>query len=45
MRLALTNMGSIRIELIQPVAEENVYSDFVKQHGYMDMENTILACW
>ena len=42
MRLALTNISSIRIELIQPVAGENVISDFVKQHGN---EYTILACW
>jgi methylmalonyl-CoA/ethylmalonyl-CoA epimerase len=34
MRLALANIGSLRIELIEPVGGPTVYDDFVKAHGY-----------
>ena len=34
MRLALSNIGSLRIELIEPVGGPTVYDDFVKAHGY-----------
>jgi len=34
MRLALSNIGSLRIELIQPLEGDTVYSEFVKAHGY-----------
>lgn len=34
MRVALGYLGPTRIELIQPLEGENVYDDFVKEHGY-----------
>lgn len=34
MRVALGYLGPTRIELIQPLAGDNVYDDFVKEHGY-----------
>ncbi len=34
MRLALANIGSLRIELIQPLEGDTVYADFVREHGY-----------
>jgi len=34
MRLALANIGSMRIELIQPLEGDSVYADFIKEHGY-----------
>ncbi len=34
MRLALANIGSMRIELIQPLSGDSVYADFIKNHGY-----------
>jgi methylmalonyl-CoA/ethylmalonyl-CoA epimerase len=34
MRLALANVGSLRIELIQPLEGDTVYADFVREHGY-----------
>lgn len=34
MRVALSNFGPMRIELIEPVAGESVYADFVREHGY-----------
>ena len=34
MRIALSNIGPLRIELIQPLEGDTVYSEFVKQHGY-----------
>lgn len=34
MRIALSYFGSMRIELIQPLEGDTVYSDFVERHGY-----------
>jgi catechol 2,3-dioxygenase-like lactoylglutathione lyase family enzyme len=34
MRLALANIGPLRIELIQPLEGDTVYADFVREHGY-----------
>ncbi|MDI7277419.1 MAG: VOC family protein, partial [Anaerolineae bacterium] len=34
MRLALGWLGPLRIELIEPLAGESVYAEFVRQHGY-----------
>jgi catechol 2,3-dioxygenase-like lactoylglutathione lyase family enzyme len=34
MRVALANIGTLRIELIEPVEGDTVYSEFVKRHGY-----------
>jgi len=34
MRIALANIGSLRIELIQPLEGDTVYSEFVQKHGY-----------
>ena len=34
MRLALANAGPMRIELIEPLEGDTVYSDFVRDHGY-----------
>ncbi len=34
MRVALANVGAIRIELIEPLEGETVYSEFVEKHGY-----------
>lgn len=34
MRVALSYLGPTRIELIQPLEGDNVYDDFVKEHGY-----------
>ena len=34
MRVALSYFGSTRIELIEPIAGDTVYSDFVAEHGY-----------
>ena len=34
MRLAVAPMGPLQIELIQPLEGENIYSDFVSEHGY-----------
>jgi methylmalonyl-CoA epimerase len=34
MRVALGYLGPTRIELIQPLEGDNVYDDFVKEHGY-----------
>jgi hypothetical protein len=34
MRLALANVGSMRIELIEPLEGDTVYSEFVEEHGY-----------
>lgn len=33
MRLALAQMGDVMIELIQPLSEENVYTEHLKQKG------------
>jgi len=34
MRVALSWIGPLRIELIQPVEGDTVYKDFVEEHGY-----------
>jgi len=34
MRVALANVGAVRIELIEPVEGDTVYSEFVEKHGY-----------
>jgi hypothetical protein len=34
MRVALTNVGPMRIELIEPLEGDTVYSEFVETHGY-----------
>ena len=34
MRLALSYVGSLRIELIQPLEGPTVYADFVREHGF-----------
>ncbi len=34
MRLALGWLGSLRIELIEPLEGESVYAEFVRAHGY-----------
>jgi methylmalonyl-CoA/ethylmalonyl-CoA epimerase len=34
MRIALANIGQLRIELIQPLEGDTVYADFVREHGY-----------
>jgi hypothetical protein len=34
MRIGLSYIGSMRIELIQPLGGESIYSDFIKKHGY-----------
>jgi len=32
-RVALTMVGPMQLELIQPVEGENIYSDFLREHG------------
>jgi methylmalonyl-CoA epimerase len=34
MRVALSYLGPTRIELIQPLEGNNVYEDFIEEHGY-----------
>lgn len=34
MRVALSNIGTMRIELIEPVEGDTVYKEFVEKHGY-----------
>lgn len=34
MRIALANIGPLRIELIEPIEGDTVYKEFVEQHGY-----------
>ena len=34
MRVALSYLGPLRIELIEPVEGDTIYADFVKEHGY-----------
>jgi len=34
MRVALSNVGDMRIELIQPLEGDTVYAEFVREHGY-----------
>jgi len=34
MRVALSYLGPMRIELIEPVEGKTVYSDFIEEHGY-----------
>jgi len=33
MKLALTMVGSVMLELIEPLEGDNIYSDFMKEHG------------
>jgi methylmalonyl-CoA/ethylmalonyl-CoA epimerase len=33
-RIALSNFGSMRIELIEPLEGDSVYADFIREHGY-----------
>lgn len=33
-RIGLANIGNLRIELIQPLEGDTVYSDYIKKHGY-----------
>lgn len=33
MRIALTNIGDVRIELIQPLDNKTIYAKFLKDHG------------
>lgn len=34
MRVALSYIGDLRIELIEPLEGDTLYADFVKEHGY-----------
>jgi methylmalonyl-CoA/ethylmalonyl-CoA epimerase len=34
MRVALSHIGRLRIELIEPLEGDTVYSEFVEKHGY-----------
>jgi len=34
MRVALANIGAMRIELIEPLEGDTVYAEFVEKHGY-----------
>jgi methylmalonyl-CoA/ethylmalonyl-CoA epimerase len=34
MRIALSNIGPLRIELIEPLGGDTVYAEFVREHGY-----------
>lgn len=34
MRIALSNIGNIRIELIEPLEGDSIYQDFINEHGY-----------
>ena len=34
MRVALANVGAMRIELIEPLEGDTVYREFVEKHGY-----------
>ncbi|MBE0535720.1 MAG: VOC family protein [Phycisphaerae bacterium] len=34
MRVALSHIGNLRIELIEPLQGDTVYSEFVAKHGY-----------
>ena len=34
MRIALANVGPLRIELIEPLEGDTVYAEFVREHGY-----------
>ncbi len=33
-RIGLANIGNMRIELIQPLSGDTVYSEFIEKHGY-----------
>jgi methylmalonyl-CoA/ethylmalonyl-CoA epimerase len=33
MRVSFVNIGPIQVELLQPVSGDNVYSDFLAEHG------------
>ena len=32
-RVAFTNVGPVQLELLQPVSGDNLYSDFIREHG------------
>lgn len=34
MRVALSNFGPMRIELIEPLDGDSIYADFIREHGY-----------
>lgn len=34
MRIALSNIGDMRIELIKPLEGDSIYQDFIIKHGY-----------
>ena len=34
MRIALSYLGPLRIELVEPLEGDTVYADFVREHGY-----------
>ena len=34
MRIGLSYFGPMRIELIQPLSGDSIYTDFIKEHGY-----------
>jgi hypothetical protein len=34
MRIALSYLGPLRIELIEPLEGDTIYADYVRQHGY-----------
>ncbi len=34
MKVALSNIGSMRIELIEPLEGDTVYKEFIEKHGY-----------
>jgi hypothetical protein len=34
MRVALSYLGPMRIELIEPLEGQTIYSDFIEEHGY-----------
>ena len=34
MRIALSQIGSLRIELIEAKAGDSIYADFIREHGY-----------
>ena len=34
MRIALSNIGALRIELIEPLEGNSLYRDFIREHGY-----------
>ena len=33
MKVALTNVGNMQLELIEPLDDENIYAEFLREHG------------